>query len=1079
LIAHLVPCQLFLADPQKRVPICRMVSHILLSGFAAFLALWLTAALTYADGTPELSILPQPLTGALTELAEQSGLQLVYPSRLTEGMESAGASGETPKDVLEQLLAGTELTYEYLNANTIMLTEKAITEGTNTMQDATISKQRLSMFNRITALIASALVATSVIAQNTDANTNAMEAQAEITAPSVQGTVSDAQSSEFLPKAEISLKGTPYRSRSGDDGRYRFNEVPAGDYVLTVNYVGFEPFETQVTVTNSGSTILPITLNRIYRVVEDLVVQGFRFGQSKALNDQKEAANIKQILSEEQIRAFPDLNTAEVLQRVTGVSIQRDMGEGRFVALRGTPSVMTNVTVNGQQVAYSNAENRAVELDVISAAQLSGIEVTKVITPDMDADSVGGSINLKTRSAFDRREQLFKTTIGFGENSVADGTHSRASLDYANVFGADENVGLSISFNYASTAVERHGNEQKWGSEDTAAGLEIPYALTNSEVLFSANERDRYGVNGRLDFRLNDYHQMYLSAVYNYREDDQDRQITRIRWDKGDYISRTQVEGLRILKSLHDRLEEQRITTYTIGGEHQVGVARVDFSVSRSSAYTKKPDGQLKPEFQAKGLDLNILDIDSNSPRWDSSRDDIHAGSIFEFDALDVKYENTSSDIDSAAVNITIPMLLGSDSGEIKLGAKMRALEKERADLRSRWKWKGSDLTVVNFESGGTRTLESGYNLGREYDREAFRRFFFSNQRANGFVEEVRNDVNLGEPYSAEEDIRGVYAMTVQNYGDLLVLAGVRAEFNQQDYTASNLVVGDDGIVSHSTDNVGRDFDELFPNLQFRYRLDENTNVRAAYTRSMARPNFWHAMPYAYTHVDDEEIVRGNPHLEPAIADNIDFLVEHYFSEQVGVVSAGLFIKTIEDFTFRVQTSQMGGPFDGFDVEDSVNGGSADLWGIELTWQQQFTWLPGWMSGFGIYANYTYTDTSSIDFGDSTGRDDIDVLPEQMQQIGNLAFIYEKGPITSRLAVNFSGKWLSEVAGHADFDEWTDATTTLDFSLSYEFNNGLLVFLEGNNLTEEVNYLYLGNTTRARQHDITGRTLNTGVKWQF
>jgi len=1039
------------------------------------LALLLTSALVHADSKPELSILPQPLTGALTELAEQSGLQLVYPSRLTEGMDSAGAIGETPVEVIEQLLAGTDITYEYLNANTIMLKQKAITEATNIMQDQAISKRRPSVFKRITTLIASTLVATSASAENIPAN----EAQAEIAALSVQGTVSDAQSSEFLPSAEVSLKGTPHRSRSGDDGRYRLGGVPAGDYVLTVTYVGFEPFEAEVTVTDSGSISLPIALNRVYRVVEDLVVQGFRFGQSKALNDQKEAANIKQILSEEQIRAFPDLNTAEVLQRVTGVSIQRDMGEGRFVALRGTPSVMTNVTVNGQQVAYSNSENRAVELDVISAAQLSGIEVTKVITPDMDADSVGGSINLKTRSAFDRQEQLFKTTIGFGENSISGGTHSRASLDYANVFGADENVGLSIGLNYASAAVERHGNEQKWGGENTTADAPIPYALTNSEVLFSANERDRYGVNGRLDLRLNDNHQIYLSAVYNFREDDQDRQITRIRWDKGDYISRTQVEGLRILKSLHDRLEEQKITTYTLGGEHELGFAHVGFSVSRSSASTKKPDGQLKPEFQAKGLDLKILDIDSNSPSWDSSREDIHDGSIFEFDALDVKYEDTSSDISSAALNVTIPMRFGSDSGELKVGAKIRALEKERADLRSRWKWKGDDLTVANFESGGTRTLESGYNLGREYDREAFRSFFFSNQGPNGFVEEVRNDVNLGEPYNAEEDISGVYAMTVQNYGDLLVLAGVRAEFNKQDYTGSNLVVGDDGIVSHSTDNVSRDFDELFPNLQFRYRLDENSNLRAAYTRSMARPNFWHAMPYAYTHIDDEEIVRGNPYLDPAIADNLDFLVEHYFSEQVGVISAGIFIKTIEDFTFRVQTSQMGGAFDGFDVEDSANGGNADLWGVELTWQQQFTWLPGWMSGFGVYANYTYTDTSSIDFGDSTDRDDIDVLPEQMQHIGNLAFIYERGPITSRLAVNFSGKWLSEVAGHADFDEWTDAATTLDFSLSYEFKNGLQAFFEGNNLTEEISYLYLGDSTRARQHDITGRTLNTGVKWRF
>ena len=898
------------------------------------------------------------------------------------------------------------------------------------------------------------------------------------TAPSVQGVISDSQSNAFLPGAEVELEGTPYRAISASDGRYRLDGVPAGDYTLLVSYIGFKGFETVVSVSGSGTVILPIALSRVYQVVEEMVVQGFRFGQSKALNDQKEAANIKHILSEEQIRAFPDLNTAEVLQRVTGVSVQRDLGEGRFVGLRGTPSVMTNVTVNGQQVAYSNSENRAVELDVISAAQLTGIEVTKVLTPDMDADAVGGSINLKTRSAFDRRDRLFSTTVGFGENSISEGTQSRASLDYSDVLGVNENFGVSIGLNFASTAAELHGNEQKWGSEDTVDGVEVPYALTNSEVLFSENQRDRYGLNTRFEFRLNDDHQVYFSAVYNFREDDQDRQITRIRWDKGDYISRTQVEGLRLVKSLHDRLEEQKITTYSIGGVHQFGASRLDFSVSRSSAYTKKPEGQLKPEFQAKGLDLDILDIDSKSPSWDSSRQDIHNGDIFEFDALDVKYENTTSDIDSAAVNFTIPLVLGSDAGQFKVGAKVRALQKERADLRSRWKWRGDDLLLSQFENGGTRTLESGYNLGNEYDRDAFRSFFFSNQRPGAFEEEVRNDVNLGEPYNAEEDVTGVYAMTMQNYGQLLVLAGVRAEFNKQDYSGANLVVSDDGIISLAQENVNRDFDQVFPNLQFRYRATPNTNVRLAYTRSMARPSFWDAMPYSYTHLDDESITRGNPHLDPALSDNFDFLVEHFF-DQIGVISAGIFIKKIEDFAFRTERSQIGGPYDGFDVDDSANGGSADMIGIEVTWQQQFTDLPEWMSGLGIYANYTYTDVTSIDFGPSTDRDDIDVLPEQMQNVGNIALIYEKGNIVSRLAVNKSGKWLSEVAGEADFDEWTDGSTTIDFAFTYFFDNGLELFFQGNNLTEEIEYQYLGSTSRARKHQIFGRTLNLGARWAF
>jgi len=890
--------------------------------------------------------------------------------------------------------------------------------------------------------------------------------------PSVQGTITETESGALLPGAEVSLEGTQFRTRSGSDGRYRLDGVPAGDYTLVVSYVGFEDFETGVTVAAGETASLPIQLDARYEFEEEIVVQAVRFGQSKALNEQKEAVNIKNVLSEEQIQSFPDLNTAEVLQRVAGIGIQRDSGEGRFVSMRGTPSAMTNVTVNGHQVGYSNSENRMVELDVISAAQLSGIEVTKVLTPDMDADSIGGSINLKTRSAFDQPDGVTNFTLGVGDNSIADGTHSRSSFNYSTVAGANRNLGFSIGVNFASTAAERHNNEQRWGDRETVGGAELPLALRNSEVQFSANNRDRYGANARLEVRIDDDNKLDFAVVQNYREDDQDRQITRIRWDRGDYISATEVEGLRLVKSLHDRLEEQESTTYSIAGEHRLGLTLLDFSLSTSSAFTKKPDGQLRPEFQARGYDLDIIDVGGKAPRWDPARMDIHASDAFEFDIVDEKFENTTSTIDSATLDITRPMLWDSDSGELKMGIKLRALHKERADLRSRWRWRGDDLYLSQFEGAASTITEGGYNIGRVYNREAFRSFFYGNQGPGAFEEQVRNDVNLGEPYNAEEDVTSVYAMSTQEYGRLTMLMGIRAEFNDLDYTGANLVVNDDDVIRNTQENVVRSYDFVYPNLQFRFRLDPETNLRAAYSRGMARPNFWDSMPYSYTHTDDEEIVRGNPYLDPAVSDNLDFLVEH-FLPNVGIISGGVFYKSINDFNFVTATTQRGGEFDGFDVEQAVNGGNAELMGIEVAWEQQ------WESGFGIYANYTYTDVMSIDLGEQTDRDDIDVLPEQRERLGNLAFIYEKNRVLTRLALNMNGRWMTEVGESADYDEWNDSAMYLDYSFTYLFDNGLELFLQANNLTEEVVYLYLGVGSRSSEHNITGRTFNAGMRWSF
>jgi hypothetical protein len=177
---------------------------------------------------------------------------------------------------------------------------------------------------------------------------------------SVRGTVTDGQTQGYLPGATIELSGTTHRAKTGDDGRYRLDGVAAGTYSLIVSYVGYTSYEAEVTVGESGIAEHSITMGRVVQVADEIIVEGARFGQSKALNEQKESANIKNIISEEQIQSFPDLNTAEVLQRVSGVSIQRDNGEGRFVSLRGTSPSYTNITINGQQVAYSNGENRSV-----------------------------------------------------------------------------------------------------------------------------------------------------------------------------------------------------------------------------------------------------------------------------------------------------------------------------------------------------------------------------------------------------------------------------------------------------------------------------------------------------------------------------------------------------------------------------------------------------------------------------------------------------------------------------------------------------------------------------------------------
>ena len=255
----------------------------------------------------------------------------------------------------------------------------------------------------------------------------------------IKGVITDQETGGFLPEANVILEGTKHLAITDNSGEYRIYNVPPGTYTLKVSYIGLEDYSSEVTLTASGETLdFSFAMMPSFEMLQEVSLKGARFGQSKALNNQKESSNIKNVISEEQIQSFPDLNTAEVMQRVPGVTIQRDMGEGRFVAMRGTSPRLTNVVINGQQTAFSNGETRVVELDVISAAQLAGIEVTKVITPDMDANSIGGTVNLKTRSAFDQEKRLMNATIGGGKNSLADGGNYRLAFNYADIYGKND-----------------------------------------------------------------------------------------------------------------------------------------------------------------------------------------------------------------------------------------------------------------------------------------------------------------------------------------------------------------------------------------------------------------------------------------------------------------------------------------------------------------------------------------------------------------------------------------------------------------------------------------------------------------
>ena len=211
----------------------------------------------------------------------------------------------------------------------------------------------------------------------------------------------DAATSAPLPGATVTVDGTPSRATTGRDGRFQIPGVPAGDRRLTVTYLGHDTTSTSILVTASGVVTVEVLLRETVTVREAITVSGGPIleGQARALNQQHTSPNIVNVISSDQIGQFPDVNAAEATQRIPGVTIERDQGEGRYVAIRGTEPRLNSMLINGERIPSPEGDIRTVALDVVPTDLLESIEVTKGLTPDMDADAIGGAVNLITKSA--------------------------------------------------------------------------------------------------------------------------------------------------------------------------------------------------------------------------------------------------------------------------------------------------------------------------------------------------------------------------------------------------------------------------------------------------------------------------------------------------------------------------------------------------------------------------------------------------------------------------------------------------------------------------------------------------------
>src|ERR1700674_3927690 len=308
-----------------------------------------------------------------------------------------------------------------------------------------------------------------------------------------------------LQGARVELQPTGLTTVSDSQGQFTIPDVPAGKYTFSVSYLGFAPYSAPVSVTAGGVTQVDAVV-QLEAVSESVIVRGERErGELEALNRERTADNIVQVLPAEVIMSLPNTNVADALGRLPGVSLERDEGEGKYIQIRGTEPRLSNVTINGIHVPSPEGV-RNVKLDVIPADLVDMVEISKTLSANQDADAIGGSVNLVTKSAADKP---YVSILGMGGYTPIGG--GRKQYQFAGTagqrFGPDKKLGLLFGGSY---------DHNPRGIDDIEPSYAPPTLVpTEMDLRNHLYNRTRYGFGGEADYKIGDMSSVYLRGLYS------------------------------------------------------------------------------------------------------------------------------------------------------------------------------------------------------------------------------------------------------------------------------------------------------------------------------------------------------------------------------------------------------------------------------------------------------------------------------------------------------------------------------------------------------------------------------------
>jgi len=928
------------------------------------------------------------------------------------------------------------------------------------------------------------------------------------TAGEVSGFVIDGSDTVALQAAEVTIVELGRKANAERDGSFNFEDVPAGTYTIKASYIGADNVTQTIEVPAEGTLRVDLLVGGKDGAI---LVLGQRANLASSLARKRAADGISDVITRDAIGQFPDQNAAESLRRLPGINVLNDQGEGRFVSVRGLDPDLNSTSLNGVRLPSPESDVRSVALDVISSDIIESITVKKSLTPDMDGDTIGASIEIETTSAFDRKKDLLTAKAEGSYNRLADSLTPKLSADFATRLS--DNVGISGGISYYKREFATDNVEaDDW--ENTGSG---PFA---TEVQYRDYDvtRERISATLGVDFRVGDTTELYVKGVWSQFDDQEFRR--RTTFDLGDFDggASSQMgsiasfddsdEEFTVERDVKDRLERQKIRSIVIGGETESDgwLAKYSLAYSKSS---ELEDGSLDPtqferDFEDDGL---IVAFDYANPRIPTYSVSGATAAFFdpsEYELKDIELTTLSDAQDEElAVKFDIgrEFLFSGSSLTIQGGFKGRFREKSYDKNVEFYEYDGpGDYTLDDV--GGTQTYTL-LDIAPIADSTAPTTFYFDNVDQFELQEVDSQFDSAVEDYRVNEDIVASYLLARFETDTVRVIGGVRYEWTDNDIRGNTVtlfeedatlpdgsIAGDD-IVLVTPVQFNRDYDHWLPSLNIRWEARPDFIVRAAGYRSIVRPRLGKLAPRFAVEVNDDDEIEGefgNPNLVPFEAWNFDASAEYYMSSN-GAITAALFYKDIKNFIVDAEVDTPG-TFNGIAFDEAVipiNGPSGDVWGLELGFSQSFDFLPGILSGFILQANYTYTDANgSVPVGSFTDPSQVtsfrDIpLPSSSKHTFNGMIGYEKGPFEMRLAGTYRNRYLDEIGGSPESDRYVSDHFQLDFSAKFKVNKNVKLFYEWVNINDAEYFAYnnLGGQENLYQFERYDWTMKFGARVTF